>query len=452
MLPDPPQQRRLRSPHSPPSRIHDIESSSVSLTIDRASCFLRQEHESRLCASNIFPPEISPSQIRLSVRRYEDGMDLFSRDATCASCGRLSPLSDARRFLDGDPLLRPLEGFLDSCGWKEGFWYLCSACHSALLRGSAPKFSAKNLVNVTLCQHYPDALKDLTITEEYLIAKSHPVGLVIKLRPGGQTSPANYRALRGHFIIIPQDPKPLLQILPSPQLRFAELIKVFWLGNRPPSDNDLQPFLLVRKHKVLAALQYLVQYNPLYRDVTINYSTVGAWPDDFVPSDLQQEIVYLGESDHHERAGYSVNLEENNYENDWQAAEDDRDHSTGDSLQVTGSVATDINGERQNPDIRLLNTVYALVNDRPPEVESQYASAGRGYHPHQFSSSQDPPVIRYAIHSHATLLNQWQDPHYFTSAFPTLFPAGVGGHLDHRAIPVSLAALADWALRHHSRR
>jgi hypothetical protein len=163
-------------------------------------------------------------------------------------------------------------------------------------------------VNVTLCQHYPDALKELTLTEEYLIAKSHPVGVVVKLRPGGQTSPANYRALRGHFIIIPQDPKPLLQILPSPDLQFAELIKVFWLGNRPPSDDDLQPFLLVRKNKVLAALQYLVQYNPLYQDVTINYSAVHEWPEDFIPSDLRQEIVCLGESDHHERAGYTVNL------------------------------------------------------------------------------------------------------------------------------------------------
>jgi hypothetical protein len=44
-------------------------------------------------------------------------------------------------------------------------------------------------VNVTLRQHYPDALEDLTLTEEYFIAKSHPVGVVVKLRPGGQTSP-----------------------------------------------------------------------------------------------------------------------------------------------------------------------------------------------------------------------------------------------------------------------
>jgi hypothetical protein len=105
-----------------------------------------------------------------------------------------------RQISDEDPVLRPLEGFLDLYGYTHGFWNLCPGCNAALLRGSAPKFSAMNKINVTLCQNYPEALTDLTLTEKYLIAKSHPVGVVLKLRPGGRSSPANYRALRGHFI------------------------------------------------------------------------------------------------------------------------------------------------------------------------------------------------------------------------------------------------------------
>ena len=133
-----------------------------------------------------------------------------------------------------------------------------------------PKFSAKNLVNVTLCQDYPSALEGLTLTEECLIAKCHPLGVVLKLRPGGHSSPINYHALRGHFIVIPQDPGPLLEILPSPELTLHSLIKVFWLGRRPPADSDLNPFLLVRKAKVLAALEYLVRHNYLYRNSMVN--------------------------------------------------------------------------------------------------------------------------------------------------------------------------------------
>jgi len=44
---------------------------------------------------------------------------------------------------------------------------------TALLANKAPRFWALNLVNVTLCPHYPSAsaLEELTVTEECLIAK-----------------------------------------------------------------------------------------------------------------------------------------------------------------------------------------------------------------------------------------------------------------------------------------
>lgn len=117
-------------------------------------------------------------------------MTVVGRDIACCSCGTLVPDTNARRVLDEVPILRPLMAFLDICGYIDNFWNLCPGCHAALLRGSAPKFSGVNKINVTLCQHYPEALQDLTLTEKYLIAKSHPVG-VVKLRPGGRSSPAN---------------------------------------------------------------------------------------------------------------------------------------------------------------------------------------------------------------------------------------------------------------------
>ncbi|KAJ5367173.1 hypothetical protein N7541_001114 [Penicillium brevicompactum] len=394
-----PQRKRRRSrPQAlpPPTPASDaVETEDTSFVMNRAVNFLLQEHGSRVAASSLFPPEISPSHIRL-----------------------------------------PLEGFLDRCGHIDGFWNLCSGYHAALLRGSAPKFSAENKVNVTMCQHYPDSLKDLTLTKEYLIARSHPVGVIVKLRPGGRMSPANYHALRGHFIIIPQDPKPLLQILPSPDLQFTELIKVFWLGNRAPTDEDLRPFLIVRKSKVLAALQYLIQHNSLYGDVTVAHSTIYNWPDEFIPSDLQQHVISLDETDHNERVGYSVNLQEGNYENDWQAAEDGSDHLTGNSLPVTASVTVDVNGERQNPDMRLLNTMNTLIGDSSPDVQPRFTPAGH----------MDQTGLSYDTHRCPP------DHHYFTSTFPTLFPTGIEGHLDDRDVPMSLAAFTNWALRHHSRR
>lgn len=125
-----------------------------------------------------------------------------------------------------------------------------------------------------MCQDYPSALEDLTPVEECLIAKCHPVSTILKLQPRGHSAPTNYNVLRGHMIVIPQGPRPLLQILPSPELRLDNLIKVFWLGKYRPTNRDLKPFSQVRKDKVLVALEYLVQYNHLYHDLTINYGMI----------------------------------------------------------------------------------------------------------------------------------------------------------------------------------
>jgi hypothetical protein len=71
----------------------------------------------------------------------------------------------------------------------------------------------------------------------------------------------------------------------------------------------------VRKNKVLAALRYLLQHNPLYQDITINHSAIDGWADEFIPEELQDHIIYLTNMDYHERASYTVNLQEHNYKN-----------------------------------------------------------------------------------------------------------------------------------------
>ena len=134
------------------------------------------------------------------------------------------PWTDIHKIDHQHDFIRLQEGHLDECGHYRNSWHFCTSCYTAITYLNIPKFSAANSVNVTICQHYPSALEDLTAVEECLIAKCHPVGTIIKLRPGG---PSNYNALRDHMIVIPQDPGPLLPILPSPELRLDNLIKVF---------------------------------------------------------------------------------------------------------------------------------------------------------------------------------------------------------------------------------
>jgi hypothetical protein len=398
--------------------------------------------EQRQTASEAFPPDLSQAQIRASVSRYEEHVKAAAKNGVCSSCGRFVPISEIVELDSDDPLLQPLHGYLDYCGKHENDWDVCLLCLRFLSQNTLPKFSALNRVNMTLCQSYPSVLEDLTPVEECLIAKCHPLGIIIKLRPGGQTSPLNYRASRGHFIVIPQDPEPLLEILPSRDLALHDMVRVFWLGKQPPTHTDLSPFLLVRKHRVLAALQYLIQHNQVYQDLTINHQILDAWSDEFIPPELQENLICVDVADGHEREGYSIELDSGNYENDFQAAQGTTSNLDNDGPLMTGSVSTDINGERQNPERRLLNTLLNMVSDRSP------VSA-----PHvHLRDQQRIPTLSYRMRGHATLVDHWNDPTYFTAAFPTLFPHGIGGHLEDRPFAISIASFAEWALKHHSRR
>ncbi|KAJ5195491.1 uncharacterized protein N7498_008929 [Penicillium cinerascens] len=140
---------------------------------------------------------------------------------------------------------------------------------------------------------------------------------------------------------------------------------------------------------------------------------IDSWDDDFIPPDLEENIISVDLPDGHEREGYSIHLDSGNHENDLQAAQDTELDVDNNVPLMTRSVSTDINGERQSLDRRLLN---ALLN---------------GY---------------------ATLVDHWDNPTYFTTAFLTLFPFGIGGHLENRLFTVSLSSFAQWALKHHSRR
>lgn len=100
---------------------------------------------------------------------------------------------------------------------------------------------------MTMRQDYPSALENLTPVEECLIAKCYPLCIILKFHPCGYTAPIAYRALRGHFIVIPQYSEPLIEILLSPTLALHDIIRVFWLGKPPATYADLSPVLYENK-------------------------------------------------------------------------------------------------------------------------------------------------------------------------------------------------------------
>jgi hypothetical protein len=248
----------------------------------------------------------------------------------------------------------------------------------------------------------------------------------------------------------PRTRGPLLQILPSPELRLDHLIEVIWLEDRALADMALNPFLLVRKHKVLAALQYLVRHNHLFHGLTINHPMMDSWSDDFIPPELRDSIIRLDEADQHDREGYIVSLQRDNYENDIQAAESNAFEPDGSAHYLTGSVTSDVNGDRQNPDTRTLYSLLDLVTSRPHSAKHLTSTANDVLDTDPPSCHRTFPVISWTVRGRTALVNHWETS-YCNAAFPSLFPGSIGGHLDPRTVPVSLPAFARWALNPHSK-
>jgi hypothetical protein len=169
----------------PQSRQSTIENqTNPRCIVDQALQLLHDELQQRQLASGAFPPLLSPAQIRASVSRYEEHIKAAAENGVCSSCGKFVPISDIIEVNNNDPLLQPLYSHLDHCAKHRDDWDLCLLYLKSLSQNTLPRFSALNRVNMTLCQNYPSVLEDLTPVKECLIAKCHPLGIIIKLRPG----------------------------------------------------------------------------------------------------------------------------------------------------------------------------------------------------------------------------------------------------------------------------
>src|ERR1700735_4151387 len=170
---------------------------------------LIEDHRRRQAATARFPPEISNSCVRDCLARYQDHMSAVTAatERLCGSCGGFIE-KDLSRLSVEDPLRLPFRvdatspPRLDSCSLDGTDYLFCHGCFNTIKQRKPPKYSALNAVNVSFCQDYPTALKGLTLTEECLIARGHPIASIVKLRPHA----ASYHRLQGHIIVLPQEP------------------------------------------------------------------------------------------------------------------------------------------------------------------------------------------------------------------------------------------------------
>lgn len=414
------------------------------------SQILNDSFERRKEATKHFRNKPTAKQIRSAMRVREKIIEniVASFQASCACCGVFAALKDLKEIsIDDDRLdsMRP-EGQriqLDNCALANGQYRFCHTCFQAISlnkEGAPPKFSARNGCNDTMCDQFPFELENLSVAEEYLIARSRPLGIILKLKPKGQPSPVAYNAIRGHIITFPQEPAPLLHLLPSPILQPHEHIRVVWTGPEPPTVQDLKRFLTVDREKVRQALLWLCRHNDIYKNVQVDHAELDTWPESFVPPVLQKTVAMIADKEDSNKRGTYAGDMSGLSENDLHAALDDM----ADDTIASGAVYSDIESERQLPELQI---VTALVDMMGKDEDGQLESTG--------SEEMQVPVISYQRKKRLTLLSDYDNPEFFIGAFPTLFPYGRGGHIPfegERDVPVSIHAWGKWLLSHHSRR
>ena len=152
---------------------------------------------------------------------------------------------------------------LDVCSYCSGFFNFCYDCWTCVSGDRKPKFGISNKMPKLYYQYYLASLEDFTSAEEVVIVRTHPVVTILKLKPNNSFNPGTYRGVRGHSVLLPQNPGPLLILLPLETTSVNNIVRVVWAGKTSPKPKQLSGFVSIQKYCIIEALQWLVANNPL---------------------------------------------------------------------------------------------------------------------------------------------------------------------------------------------
>ena len=101
---------------------------------------------------------------------------------------------------------------------------------------------------------------------------------------------------------------------------------MIFIGARPPDHIRLKKVLIVRKEKIIQALQWLKKYNILYQNININFENIAQLPEDDVPECIMSTLEQKsGDEDiQSERVGYVPDSLSN-----------PKEHTTSDAIPIS---------------------------------------------------------------------------------------------------------------------
>lgn len=241
----------------------------------------------------------------------------------------------------------------------------------------------------------PEELQGLTIIEQQLISRLSPCINVHMLSHGGVAS-------SGHCVTFPQEINEPAKIFPRlPQE--IQIIKVKKQGK-----NDTCREFRVRRLKVEQALKWLKINNPAYVDIIISSDRLLHLPEDGELSDIT-----------------TLQFKENTpHNNDKGPSSEQIDIGISEGYSHSGAQLPDSN-------VHVKENVEKIVQEILGENHGEVSINKRGTISIPWPTRGNIPV------------SEFTTQHFFTLAFPALFPHGSGDFYINR--PISFSSMSEWA-------
>ena len=289
-------------------------------------------------------------------------------------------------------------GDIDENGWA----FLCKAC-CACLSKKTPEPPKNSVYFTDLGGDVPDCLKDLTLPEQLLICPIIAKAYVLKLVSHGSPQSAQ-RAIKGNTIAFMQDVQGVITQLPCLN-SLDEHLKVCWIGDAtsPIPLQRIKKLLTVRREKIRSALEWLCINHKGFIElgITIDQNTLLQLPEDDIPMSIIENISRSADVE-------AASAESSSYVP--QQVQPDCDQ-VQDDIPIERSGVIDVD-TTQMSNADLFSAAFKNVNLPPdPRLTDNSIIKAR-------SGSQ--PVSAY------------NNPHFWSLAFPALFPYGIGGCDDKR--------------------
>ncbi|CAF3469515.1 unnamed protein product, partial [Rotaria sp. Silwood2] len=296
---------------------------------------------------------------------------------------------------------------------------LCRPCYTDLLGNKQPSLSLSNLMWIG---DIPEALKDLTLPEQKLIALYRHSSCVIKLCSITSDASLAQSALKGNVITFPQNLSDIAKQLPLSVDELHHTIKIIFVGKTIPSKDQLRSILTVRREKIRTALIWLHRNNILYNNIDINHLLIDTLPTNEIPDCLWNTMSFLNQTE------------------------------TSD-MERSGYVNNDI-----NPNELCLNGVVplnmsALIDTNATSISSKDIRHNLKLRTNITNEITNTDDNIYVVPHEPYPVNEYFNTSFLPGLYPTLFPFGVGGvENERRPVRVSYAKHIRYFLSYHDHR